>query len=187
MNPFFGGFEPNPDAVHSPEELDRIVTQLMNQSQGGNARPPAPAHAIATLPKKAMDQTMMGDDGRAECSICMDEVDMGTVVTLLPCSHWFHEQCITAWLTQNGTCPHCRHEITTPIPVSSSDTPMAPSTPATATPGSRENPFVVHDPTPPSPGSTRQSQPRTRSRYGDAANHGWPAWLRPNRGSGPSH
>ena len=183
MNPIFAGFGHNPDAVHSREEFDRIMSQLMDQAHGTNAPPPAPAHAIATLPKKAMDQTMTGDDGLAECSICMDNVEMGTLVTVLPCSHWFHEQCITAWLTQHGTCPHCRHEITTPMSRSSSNRSSGPSTPATAAPGSRENPLVVQDPTP-SPSTPRRRPMQRSSRSGDGSNNGWHAWF---RGHGPSH
>ena len=185
MNPFFAAFGHNPDVARSGEEFDRIMTQLMDQAQGTNAPPPAPAHAIAMLPKKAMDETMTGDDGLAECSICMDNVEIGTLVTVLPCSHWFHGQCITAWLTQHGTCPHCRQEITAPTPASSSNPPRSTSTPTTAAPGSRENPLVVQEDSTPPAAPSRQPIARER-RYGDGANHGWPAWLR-YRGHGPSH
>ena len=57
---------------------------------------------------------MMGNDGRAECSICMDEVEIGQEVTVLPCNHWFHGECVTAWLKEHDTCPHCRKGITRP-------------------------------------------------------------------------
>jgi hypothetical protein len=54
---------------------------------------------------------MMGADGKAECSICMDAVELGTEVTVLPCTHWFHYNCIEPWLSQHNTCPHCRRSI----------------------------------------------------------------------------
>jgi len=55
-----------------------------------------------------------------ECTICFmtakntrnqkSEKNM----TVAPCGHCFHKQCITQWLrkTRNPTCPNCRREIT---------------------------------------------------------------------------
>lgn len=96
------------DAVYSEEALDRIITQMMDQNHQGSAPGPASAAAIAALPKKLADKTMMGSDGKAECSVCMDAVDIGDEVTVLPCNHWFHGDCVGAWLKEHDTCPHCR-------------------------------------------------------------------------------
>ena len=96
------------DAVYSEEALDRIITQMMDQNHQGSAPGPASAAAIAALPKKPADKTMMGSDGKAECSVCMDAVDIGDEVTVLPCNHWFHGECVGAWLKEHDTCPHCR-------------------------------------------------------------------------------
>jgi fission 1 protein/division protein 1 len=41
----------------------------------------------------------------------MDEVAVGEEVTELPCKHWFHHQCVSAWLAEHDTCPHCRQSI----------------------------------------------------------------------------
>lgn len=102
------------DAVYSQEELDRVISQLIDQNANGNAPPPAAESAIKSLPKKKVDQEMLGPDHKAECSICMDNVELGTEVAVLPCKHWFHYSCIEAWLSQHNTCPHCRRGINTP-------------------------------------------------------------------------
>lgn len=102
------------DAVFSQEALDRVITQLMEQNQGSNAPGPASEAAIRSLPKKKVEKDMLDDRGKAECSICMDAVELGDQVTILPCKHWFHEICITAWLKEHDTCPHCRKGISTP-------------------------------------------------------------------------
>ena len=99
------------DHVFSQEAFDRVMSQLMEQNQQ-NGAPPAPRELIDQLPKKPVDKSMLGDDQRAECSICMDNVEIGTEVTVLPCQHWFHFECIESWLKEHDTCPHCRKPIT---------------------------------------------------------------------------
>lgn len=99
------------DAVYSQEALDRIITQLMEQHQTGNAPPPATEEAIESLPKKQITQKDVGESGTADCSICMDEASIGSTVTELPCGHWFHHDCVKAWLKEHDTCPHCRQGI----------------------------------------------------------------------------
>lgn len=99
------------DAVFSQEDLDRVVTQLMEQHQSGNAPGPASETAIESLPTRQIEEKDVGDQGKADCSICMDEVRLGDKVTVLPCSHWFHGDCIRAWLGEHDTCPHCRQGI----------------------------------------------------------------------------
>ena len=101
----------NGDAVYSQEELDRVISELIDHNAAGNAPPGASTTAIQSLPKKKVDEQMLGPDGSAECSICMDMVELGTEVTVLPCTHWFHFTCIEAWLIQHNTCPHCRRSI----------------------------------------------------------------------------
>lgn len=102
----------NGDAVYSQEEFDRLISQLIENNGGsGTAAPPATENAIRSLPKKKIDQQMLGTEGNTECSICMDNVELGTEVTVLPCTHWFHYDCIEAWLKQHNTCPHCRRSI----------------------------------------------------------------------------
>jgi hypothetical protein len=101
------------DAVFSQEGLDRVITQLMEQHQSGNAPGPASQEAINSLERRPIDKDDLDEmSKKAECSICMDETPLGTIVTALPCKHWFHHDCIEAWLTEHDTCPHCRQGIT---------------------------------------------------------------------------
>ncbi|KAJ5899284.1 hypothetical protein N7495_004028 [Penicillium taxi] len=98
------------DAVYSQEEFDRVLSEMIENTTGAGAAP-APASAIRSLPKKNIDAEMLGTEGTAECSICMDHVELGTEVVVLPCNHWFHYNCIQVWLNQHNTCPHCRRSI----------------------------------------------------------------------------
>lgn len=99
------------DAVYSQEALDRIISQLMEQNASSNAPGPATSSDIENLPRKPVTMEMLGSDGRADCSICMEEVVVGEEVAFLPCTHWFHHPCIAAWLGEHDTCPHCRKGI----------------------------------------------------------------------------
>lgn len=109
----FGPGGPNAvhgDAVYSQEALDRIITQLMEANPSSNAAPPASEAAIEKLEKKKLDREMMGD-GKAECTICIDDMHLGDEVTVLPCKHWFHGECVVLWLKEHNTCPICRAPI----------------------------------------------------------------------------
>jgi hypothetical protein len=94
--------------VYSQEALDRITSMLMEQHPTSNAPGPATQEALAHLGKKKVDKEMLGSDGKAECSVCMDDVQLDEEVSVLPCKHWFHEACVTAWLKEHNTCPICR-------------------------------------------------------------------------------
>ncbi|CZT43515.1 related to zinc finger protein 364 [Rhynchosporium secalis] len=99
------------DAVYTQEALDQIISTLMEQNVSSNAPGPASPDAISALPKKKLDEKELGPEGKAECSVCMDDVVTGVEVVVLPCSHWFHESCATAWLSEHNTCPICRKGI----------------------------------------------------------------------------
>lgn len=108
-------FDPS-NAVHgdhalTQEAFDRIIGQMMQEGGPSSAPGPASEAAIAALPKKKVEKSMLGSDGKAECSVCMENVEVGDDVTFLPCNHWFHGQCVGAWLKEHDTCPHCRKGI----------------------------------------------------------------------------
>jgi hypothetical protein len=84
------------------------MSNLMEQAQQGGGAPPASQADIASIPKKKVDEEMLGENGKAECTICMDEVKLGQEVSEMYCQHWFHTHCIEAWVSEHDSCPHCR-------------------------------------------------------------------------------
>lgn len=104
-------FAANGQYAHSQEEFDRIISDIMERTSAGAGAPGATEDTITALPKKKADESMLGETGKAECTICMADVTTGDVVTELYCSHWFHTECIKSWLEQHNTCPHCRKSI----------------------------------------------------------------------------
>ena len=99
------------DAVFTQEALDRVISHLMEQHSTSSAPGPASATAIAALPKLKLGKEHLDAQGKAECSICMDSLELGAEVTELPCKHWFHGECVGAWLGEHDTCPQCRRGI----------------------------------------------------------------------------
>ncbi|NWI38115.1 RNF6 ligase, partial [Picathartes gymnocephalus] len=45
------------------------------------------------------------------CSVCINEYATGNKLKQLPCMHEFHIHCIDRWLSENSTCPICRHPV----------------------------------------------------------------------------
>lgn len=46
------------------------------------------------------------------CSICLEAMGEGFMVTRLPCSHVFHAACVFRWLRDSSaTCPLCRFQV----------------------------------------------------------------------------
>jgi E3 ubiquitin-protein ligase RNF115/126 len=201
MNPLMGLFAAmsggqHGDFVYSQEALDRIISQLMEQTATSNAPGPAPQEAIDSLPKKTITAEMLGAEGRAECSICMDEVNIGEEVTELPCKHWFHHPCVAAWLTEHDTCPHCRKGIAKPRenagnPAAGGDATSSRADPTSSMPGAfgnSNNPFIVPGAFPPSANTeTNSSNTQTQGDVLEDSNGGG-IGERFRRGwSGPPH
>ena len=185
------------DAVYTQEALDRVISQLMEQHSTSSAPGPASAAAIAALPKAKIDESMLGSDGKAECSVCMDNVGVGDEVTMLPCKHWFHGECVGAWLKEHDTCPHCRQSITpkdgdSNIPRTPGQVPRHTQNPWDPPgSGSRQRPYIVSD-SPPSPGpsSVRPSGGRRPSSHsgngggGSGGGGGITRWMSRHLGGG---
>ncbi|TVU08710.1 hypothetical protein EJB05_42122, partial [Eragrostis curvula] len=50
--------------------------------------------------------------GAVECVVCLQELEDGDVVRVLPpCRHFFHGGCIDAWLCAHSSCPVCRADL----------------------------------------------------------------------------
>ncbi|KAI9278134.1 hypothetical protein BC943DRAFT_298333 [Umbelopsis sp. AD052] len=107
----FGGSANPGDYVFSQTGLDNIITQLMEQANSDHAPPPATEEIIEGLEKKKLTETDL--EKYAHCAICTDDFNLNEEVTILPCEHGYHADCITPWLKVNGTCPVCRYSLIT--------------------------------------------------------------------------
>lgn len=124
----FNGFSPRSSPHSSPRSLSPVRNRyhsshqystvvdsrdylLLDDDHQPTSLPtsrPASSTNIESLPSKRITEDDKGEDGKASCPICIEETRVGTMVANMPCSHWFHFQCIKAWLEVKGTCPLCR-------------------------------------------------------------------------------
>ncbi|KAG8089129.1 hypothetical protein GUJ93_ZPchr0011g28609 [Zizania palustris] len=72
---------------------------------------PASSEAISSLEKITTADEAREVEGC--CSVCLEDFEGGDELKKMPCSHVFHETCITDWLRVSHLCPLCRLELPT--------------------------------------------------------------------------
>ncbi|KAL0406437.1 UNVERIFIED_CONTAM: E3 ubiquitin-protein ligase RDUF2 [Sesamum latifolium] len=78
--------------LYSPH-MSNIIRRLSIKSSGSNA-----------------GSFHQDDDGK-RCAVCLEDFETRQFVTLTPCNHMFHEDCIVPWVKRQGKCPVCRFVI----------------------------------------------------------------------------
>lgn len=85
--------------------------------QSNAAQPPKPAWRPLNSQGPATWEGANNLDGEEEeeepCVICHENLSPENL-SVLPCAHKFHSQCIRPWLMQQGTCPTCRLHVLLP-------------------------------------------------------------------------
>ncbi|XP_071490142.1 E3 ubiquitin-protein ligase RNF126-B-like isoform X2 [Diadema antillarum] len=89
--------------------LDAVITQLLNNAEGGHGPPPAPQAAISRLETIRISNIHI--EQSQECPVCKEDFKNEESAKMLPCTHFFHPDCITTWLEMHNTCPVCRKAI----------------------------------------------------------------------------
>lgn len=78
--------------------FDAVITQLLNNLDGSNSGPPPmPKDQVDNLPTvKISDEQVKNTN--LQCTVCMDDFQVGDSARQLPCEHFFHQDCIIPWL-----------------------------------------------------------------------------------------
>ena len=70
--------------------------------------PPPPPRRTGMFPYRATEKDCVDD---AECTICLEEFEVGVPMARLECFCRFHERCILAWFVKHpGCCPVHQHD-----------------------------------------------------------------------------
>ncbi|CAI9775142.1 unnamed protein product [Fraxinus pennsylvanica] len=89
--------------------IERALQEVFEESDGVDMVPTS-MDAIMSLQKKEMEYKKDGIEVES-CTICLEEISIGSVVSTLPCRHVFHGDCISSWLKRSHYCPICRFEM----------------------------------------------------------------------------
>lgn len=84
--------------------LDLLLQHLSENDPNRYGTPPAQKEAVEALPTVRIKETL-------QCSVCLDDCEVGDEVKEMPCKHKFHSKCILPWLELHSSCPICRHQL----------------------------------------------------------------------------
>ena len=99
--------------------VDLLLHHLAESGPNRYGTPPANKEAVKAMPTVSINQNL-------QCSICLEEFEIGSEAKEMPCKHKFHGECIAPWLELHSSCPVCRFlmpsdESTTGVSQSRSD------------------------------------------------------------------
>jgi len=67
---------------------------------------PATSSRLRTPPDlERFSRVVQEGEQLEECTICLDSMDAGSIVSTLPCGHYFHRACLESWLRHSDKCP----------------------------------------------------------------------------------
>jgi len=80
---------------------------LENQKSGRGAS----TEQIDLLPTSVMTRETLSKEPMKSCPICLDDINEGDVLRIMPCMHKFHSKCLSKWLKIRAICPICKFEL----------------------------------------------------------------------------
>ncbi|ORX74367.1 hypothetical protein DL89DRAFT_289946 [Linderina pennispora] len=120
--------------ILTEDELRELLTTQLDKY----SRITKPALIQATIPKHIISIDIVSSTESCECaisrnfftpdcSVCLRDFEAGSEVRILVCGHYFHTDCIDAWLTKHSaTCPVCKSDMVSALNLP----PRKPATPA---------------------------------------------------------
>lgn len=106
--PFFHLHSNPADYAWGNAGFDAVITQLLNNLDGSNSGPPPmPKEQVVKLPTVKISDDQVKSNN-LQCTVCMDDFQVGDSARQLQCEHFFHEDCILPWLELHASCPICR-------------------------------------------------------------------------------
>ncbi|KAJ6422651.1 hypothetical protein OIU84_027589 [Salix udensis] len=81
--------------------VDLLLHHLAESGPIRSGTPPTNKEAVQAMPTVSINQNL-------QCSICLEEFEIGSEAKEMPCKHKFHGDCIVPWLELHSSCPVCR-------------------------------------------------------------------------------
>nr|GFC97908.1 zinc finger, RING/FYVE/PHD-type [Tanacetum cinerariifolium] len=90
------------------KEIYNPIPKKIIQRLGRFSRQNSAATKASTGQKNEKEVDEDNGDDYNKCVICLEDFEPKEVVTVTPCNHIFHEDCILPWVKSHGRCPVCR-------------------------------------------------------------------------------
>lgn len=103
------------DGYMNTAEYDIFFGQFLENESSLKGGPPTAKSVMENLPLVELTKEDL-DGENVACAVCKDEILRKEKVRRLPCSHFYHGDCIMPWLSIRNTCPVCRFELPTDDP-----------------------------------------------------------------------
>ncbi|CAN8321764.1 unnamed protein product [Cochlearia groenlandica] len=84
--------------------FEMLLQRLAENDPNRYGTPPARKEDIEALATVKTEENL-------QCSVCLDECEIGTEVKQMPCKHKFHGECLLPWLELHSSCPVCRYQL----------------------------------------------------------------------------
>ncbi|KAJ6841910.1 E3 ubiquitin-protein ligase RING1-like [Iris pallida] len=84
--------------------LDMLLQHLAENDPSRYGTPPAKQEAVDAMPTVEVHENL-------NCSVCLEDFEIGMGAREMPCKHKFHSGCILPWLELHSSCPVCRFQI----------------------------------------------------------------------------
>lgn len=86
--------------------FDLLLQQLAQNgpSAFASVNPPTQEAAIEALPSVISEEKL-------QCTVCLEDIEIGSEAKEMPCMHKFHSDCIISWLKLHSSCPVCRFQM----------------------------------------------------------------------------
>lgn len=85
--------------------FEALLQRLTDNDPNRYGTPPAQKEAVEAL------ATVKIQEGALQCSVCLDDFEIGVEAKEMPCEHKFHRDCLLPWLELHSSCPVCRYEL----------------------------------------------------------------------------
>ncbi|XVE90134.1 hypothetical protein DITRI_Ditri20bG0053700 [Diplodiscus trichospermus] len=83
---------------------DLLLQYLAENDPNRYGTPPAQKEAVEAMPTVTVEDNV-------QCSVCLEDIKIGSEAKEMPCKHKFHGGCITPWLELHSSCPVCRYRL----------------------------------------------------------------------------
>lgn len=87
--------------------FEALLQRLAENDPNRYGTPPARKEDVESLAIVKIQEPSL------QCSVCLDDFEVGVEAKQMPCKHNFHADCLLPWLELHSSCPVCRYQLPT--------------------------------------------------------------------------